>query len=83
VPDLTTTVLTMTVTGLASDGPTAPRAAQLRRLASLGAMLAGALVGALLERHTLWLPLALIAVVAAALAWVAHGVAAWTAVTVA
>jgi uncharacterized membrane protein YoaK (UPF0700 family) len=76
VAELTTTVLTMTVTGLAADGPTAPRAARLRRLSSLGAMLAGALVGALLERHTLWVPLALIAAVAAALAWVAHEIAA-------
>ncbi|MEV6112604.1 YoaK family protein [Streptomyces sp. NPDC052109] len=54
VPDVTTTVLTLTLTGLASDsalaGGTNPRAA--RRLASVLAMLAGALGGALLVRHT-------------------------------
>lgn len=71
VPELTTTVLTMTVTGLAADGLAAPRATQLRRAASLTAMLGGALVGALLERHTLWVPLALVAAAATALAWVA------------
>jgi uncharacterized membrane protein YoaK (UPF0700 family) len=54
VPDVTTTVLTLTLTGLASDstlaGGTNPRAG--RRLASVLAMLAGALGGALLVRHT-------------------------------
>ncbi|MBP8539002.1 DUF1275 domain-containing protein [Streptomyces sp. MK37H] len=53
VPDVTTTVLTLTLTGLASDstpaGGTNPRAG--RRLASVLAMLAGALGGALLVRH--------------------------------
>ncbi|MBV2155193.1 YoaK family protein [Kitasatospora sp. SUK 42] len=46
VPDLTTTVLTMTITALAADrsGP--------RRLASAVWMFAGALVGALLVLHT-------------------------------
>jgi len=50
VPDLTTTVLTLTITGIAADGPlagaTGARAA--RRLISVVAMFAGALVGALL-----------------------------------
>ncbi|MFJ3307341.1 YoaK family protein [Streptomyces sp. NPDC086549] len=54
VPDVTTTVLTLTLTGLASDsalaGGTGPRAG--RRLASVLAMLAGAFGGALLVRHT-------------------------------
>ncbi|MGW0712409.1 YoaK family protein [Streptomyces sp. NPDC002643] len=54
VPDVTTTVLTLTLTGLASDstlaGGTNPRAG--RRLASVLAMLAGAFTGALLVRHT-------------------------------
>ncbi|MEW2622853.1 YoaK family protein [Streptomyces sp. NPDC048106] len=54
VPDVTTTVLTLTLTGLASDstpaGGTNPRVG--RRLASVLAMLAGALGGALLVRHT-------------------------------
>ncbi|MFF3878817.1 YoaK family protein [Streptomyces sp. NPDC001978] len=53
VPDVTTTVLTLTLTGLASDstlaGGTNPRAG--RRLASVLAMLAGALGGALLVQH--------------------------------
>ncbi len=47
IPDLTTTVLTLTITGLAADSALAggdhPR--QARRLSSVVAMLAGALVG--------------------------------------
>ncbi|MFD3455397.1 YoaK family protein [Streptomyces sp. NPDC058691] len=49
VPDLTTTVLTLTLTGLAADrrGP-----ATARRVLSVAAMFAGALVGGLLQiRH--------------------------------
>jgi uncharacterized membrane protein YoaK (UPF0700 family) len=50
VPDLTTTVLTLTLTGLAADsrwaGGTGPRWG--RRLAAVAAMLAGALVGGFL-----------------------------------
>ncbi|MEV0522603.1 YoaK family protein [Streptomyces sp. NPDC050439] len=48
VPDLTTTVLTRTLTGLASDrlGP-----ASVRRSVSVAAMFAGALVGGLLQIH--------------------------------
>jgi uncharacterized membrane protein YoaK (UPF0700 family) len=53
VPDLTTTVLTLTLTGVAADsrlgGGSSGRPA--RRLASVVAMLAGALAGALLVRH--------------------------------
>jgi uncharacterized membrane protein YoaK (UPF0700 family) len=50
VPDLTTTVLTLTLTGLAADSPIgAAKPSRPRRcLASVLAMLAGALVGALL-----------------------------------
>ena len=48
VPDLTTTVLTMTVTGLAADPFGKPT---VRRLLSLGCMLAGALCGGLLVLH--------------------------------
>jgi uncharacterized membrane protein YoaK (UPF0700 family) len=52
VPDMTTTVLTQTLTGLASDSTLAggdnPRAA--RRVASVAAMLLGAFVGAVLVR---------------------------------
>lgn len=54
VPDVTTTVLTLTLTALASDSTLAgganPRAG--RRLASVLAMLAGAFAGALLVQHT-------------------------------
>jgi uncharacterized membrane protein YoaK (UPF0700 family) len=46
VPDLTTTVLTMTLTGLAADRST--RNATARRLLALLSMLAGAAVGAVL-----------------------------------
>jgi uncharacterized membrane protein YoaK (UPF0700 family) len=53
VPDLTTTVLTLTITGIAADSPlagaTGARAA--RRLISIAAMLAGALAGAVLVLH--------------------------------
>jgi len=53
VPDLTTTVLTLTITGIAADsalaGATGAKAA--RRLISVVAMLLGALVGALLVLH--------------------------------
>jgi uncharacterized membrane protein YoaK (UPF0700 family) len=60
IPDVTTTVLTLTLTGLASDSALAgganPRVG--RRLASVLAMLAGALAGTLLIRHAgLGLPL--------------------------
>ena len=53
VADLTTTVLTLTLTGIAADswlgGATGARTA--RRLLAVGAMLLGALVGALLLLH--------------------------------
>ena len=53
VPDLTTTVLTLTITGLAADsrlaGGNSPHAG--RRLAALLAMLLGAIVGGLLVLH--------------------------------
>lgn len=62
VPDLTTTVLTLTLTGIAADSSLAgganPRL--LRRLAAVGAMFAGALLGALLL--ALHLQLAVLAV---------------------
>jgi uncharacterized membrane protein YoaK (UPF0700 family) len=67
VPDLTTTVLTLTLTGLAADswlaGGQSPRAG--RRLATVGLMAAGALVGALLLRVGLALPVLAAAVVIA------------------
>jgi uncharacterized membrane protein YoaK (UPF0700 family) len=48
VPDMNTTVLTLTLTGLASDA--APRPVLARRLVSVVAMLAGALLGGVLLR---------------------------------
>jgi uncharacterized membrane protein YoaK (UPF0700 family) len=69
VPDLTTTVLTLTLTGIAADsrlaGGTGGHPA--RRLIAVTAMFAGALLGALLVIHVdLVLPLAIAAVVIAA-----------------
>jgi uncharacterized membrane protein YoaK (UPF0700 family) len=59
VPDLTTTVLTMTLTGLAADSPLAGGSGKgsVRRIAAVLAMLAGALAGALLLKTSLVLPL--------------------------
>ncbi|MEV8032846.1 YoaK family protein [Streptomyces sp. NPDC086182] len=76
VADLTTTVLTMTLTGLAADsglgggvGHNSPR-----RIASVFAMLAGALLGAwLVLNHGLAIPLLIAALVPAALAVTASG----------
>jgi uncharacterized membrane protein YoaK (UPF0700 family) len=48
VPDLTTTVLTLTITGIAADRDAAKAT---RRLISVLAMLAGACVGAVLVLH--------------------------------
>jgi uncharacterized membrane protein YoaK (UPF0700 family) len=53
VPDLTTTVLTLTVTGLVADASTGT--VRARRLASVAAMLTGALLGGVLLR---WVGLA-------------------------
>jgi uncharacterized membrane protein YoaK (UPF0700 family) len=66
VPDLTTTVLTMTLTGLAADSGAARRPAQgsVRRLTAVTAMLTGAIVGALLLRVALFWPLAAAAALA-------------------
>jgi uncharacterized membrane protein YoaK (UPF0700 family) len=68
VPDLTTTVLTMTLTGLAAEsrlfGGTGT--GSMRRVAAVLAMLAGALCGALLLRDRLALPLAAAAALALA-----------------
>ena len=59
-PDLTTTVLTLTITGLAADssfaGGSNPR--WQRRVVSIPFMFAGAVGGAVLLRHSLVLPLA-------------------------
>jgi uncharacterized membrane protein YoaK (UPF0700 family) len=67
VADVTTTVLTLTLTGLAADswlaGGRSPRAG--RRVAAVGLMAAGALVGALLLRVDVALPVLAAAVVIA------------------
>jgi uncharacterized membrane protein YoaK (UPF0700 family) len=74
VPDLTTTVLTMTITGIAADSPlagaTGARAA--RRLISVIAMFLGALVGAVLVlRVHIVYPLVIALVILAAVAVIA------------
>jgi uncharacterized membrane protein YoaK (UPF0700 family) len=59
VPDLTTTVLTMTLTGLAADSPATGGSGEgsVRRIAAVLAMFTGALAGALLLKTSLVLPL--------------------------
>ena len=66
VPDLTTTVLTMTITGLAADSTVAGGTGKVtvRRISAVVAMLAGAVAGALLLRTGLTLPLAVAGAVA-------------------
>jgi uncharacterized membrane protein YoaK (UPF0700 family) len=73
VPDLTTTVLTMTVTGLVADATTS--SVRWRRLVPIFAMLGGAFLGGVLLRWVslaapLWLAAALL-VGCAATAWMA------------
>jgi uncharacterized membrane protein YoaK (UPF0700 family) len=51
VPDLTTTVLTMTLTGIAADVRQRDRATIGRRLLAVASMLVGAVAGALLVLH--------------------------------
>jgi len=55
VPDLTTTVLTLTIAGMAADSALAggPGSQAGRRLIAVVTMLAGALIGAVLVRHDL------------------------------
>jgi uncharacterized membrane protein YoaK (UPF0700 family) len=59
VPDLTTTVLTMTLTGLAADSRVAGGSGQgsVRRVSAVLAMLCGAVAGALLLKTSLVPPL--------------------------
>ena len=68
VPDLTTTVLTMTLTGLAAESHPAGGSGKgsIRRIAAVAAMLVGAVCGGLLLKTQLWAPLALAAVLALA-----------------
>jgi len=75
VPDLTTTVLTLTLTGVAADSRLAggPGGHPARRLISVGAMFAGALLGAVLVVEVdLVLPLSIAVVLLATSALVAH-----------
>jgi len=67
VPDLTTTVLTMTLTGLAADSPLAGGSGKgsLRRVTAVATMLAGALVGALELKTGIALPIGTAAALAA------------------
>ncbi|MFZ0216251.1 MAG: YoaK family protein [Candidatus Dormiibacterota bacterium] len=67
VPDATTTVLTMTLTGIAADLRShQPPRAVARRLVAVVTMLVGAIVGALLVLHVAaWLPLGIAALLAA------------------
>ena len=53
MPDLTTTVLTLTITGIAADSALAGGSGSKagRRLTAVVTMLAGALIGALLVGH--------------------------------
>jgi hypothetical protein len=69
-PDLTTTVLTLTLTGLAADSRLAggSGAKPHRRLGSVAAMLAGAAAGAWILQ---WSPTAVLAIAAALVAAVA------------
>lgn len=78
VPDLTTTVLTLTLTGLAADSRLGggPGGHPARRLIAVVAMFTGALMGALLVVHVdLILPLALAAVLMAATGLITQRVA--------
>ncbi len=73
VPDLTTTVLTLTLTGLAAESPLVGGSGKgsIRRVAAVLAMLAGAVAGALLLKTSLALLLAA-AVALALLTWIAY-----------
>jgi uncharacterized membrane protein YoaK (UPF0700 family) len=71
VPDLTTTVLTLTITGIAADSPIAGATGShaARRLISVAAMFGGALAGALLVlRVHIVYPLVIALVILAAVA---------------
>jgi len=74
VPDMTTTVLTLTITGLAADSSFAggSNVRWRRRIASVLAMAAGAALGVMLLGYSLALPLAVCAVVTSACAVAVH-----------
>jgi uncharacterized membrane protein YoaK (UPF0700 family) len=84
VPDLTTTVLTMTLTGIAADVRRSHSMTNARRALSVLGMFAGAVVGALLFLHTrlVWplaLVLVLLGVVVVVSAWRSRRPAFWQA----
>jgi uncharacterized membrane protein YoaK (UPF0700 family) len=73
IPDLTTTVLTLTITGIAADSPLGGGSGSKsgRRLLSVATMLVGAIIGAALVLHAqIWWPLliALVVIIAGAVA---------------
>lgn len=78
-PDLTTTVLTMTLTGFAADSKAAGGKGShpLRKIAAVGAMVIGAFAGGLLQLHVaMWtaLTLALVLIVGVLVVlWVSRG----------
>jgi uncharacterized membrane protein YoaK (UPF0700 family) len=75
VPDLTTTVLTLTITGVAADSAIAGGAGSVagRRLVAVSAMLVGALAGAALLLHVhIVAPLAIALIVTAVVALVSR-----------
>jgi uncharacterized membrane protein YoaK (UPF0700 family) len=76
IPDLTTTVLTLTITGLAADssfaGGANPR--WKRRYTAIAMMLAGAAAGAVLVHHSVALTLGIAAAITAACALVTYSV---------
>jgi uncharacterized membrane protein YoaK (UPF0700 family) len=85
VPDLTTTVLTLTVTGIGADSALGGGKGSKsgRRLLSVAAMFAGALVGAALVLHVhvalpLTIALAIVVVVAAVAYWRGRSKPPWT-----
>jgi uncharacterized membrane protein YoaK (UPF0700 family) len=82
VPDLTTTVLTMTLTGIAADVSKQSRSVVGRRILAVAAMLAGAVGGALLVLRVnppaaLGLAAGLLAVVLLAITIAAMSTAGW------
>jgi uncharacterized membrane protein YoaK (UPF0700 family) len=75
VPDITTTVLTLTLTGVMADSRLAggPGGRPARRLLAVGTIFLGALVGALLVVHVdLFIPLALASALMGGAALLAH-----------
>jgi uncharacterized membrane protein YoaK (UPF0700 family) len=82
VPDLTTSVVTMTLTGLATEVRARNRSTIIRRVLAVVTMLGGAVVGALLVIHvrpsaSLEVAVGLLAVVTLATAGVIRHQAAW------